>query len=61
MVVYDFKNVGKLKKLKHSDRGCTKHADSIDNIKNGLFKEFDYTSYKDIPPNPNDTGSMLIS
>mgnify|MGYP001944790454 CR=1 FL=1 len=55
MVVYDFKNVGKLKKLKHSDMVLPKHADSIDNIKNGLFKEFDYTSYKDTPPNPNES------
>jgi|14BtaG_2_1085337.scaffolds.fasta_scaffold40174_2 acid phosphatase (class A) len=55
MVVYDFKNVGKLKKLKHSDEVLPKHADKIDNVKNGVFKDFKYDSYKDTPPYPNES------
>ena len=55
MVVYDFKNVGKLKKLKNSEEVLPKHADKISNIQNGLFKEFKYDSYKDIPPYPNES------
>ena len=48
MVVYDFKNVGKLKKLKHSDEVLPKHADKIDNVKNGVFKGFKYDSYRSL-------------
>lgn len=55
MVVYDFKNVGKLKKLKNSDGVLPKHADKISDIPNGLFKDFKYDSYKDTPPYPNES------
>ena len=55
MVVYDFKNVGKLKKLKNSDEVLPKHADKISDVPNGLFKGFKYDSYKDIPPYPNES------
>ena len=55
MVVYDFKNVGKLKKLKNSEEVLPKHADKIDDIQNGVFKEFKYESYKDTPPYPNES------
>jgi hypothetical protein len=50
MVVYDFKNVGKLKKLKNSDEVLPKHADKISDVPNGLFKGFKYT-----PPYPNES------
>lgn len=55
MVVYDFKNVGKLKKLKNSDEVLPKHADKISDVPNGLFKDFKYDSYKDTPPYPNES------
>ena len=55
MVVYDFKNVGKLKNLKNSDEVLPKHANRIGDIQNGLFKGFKYDSYKDIPPYPNES------
>ena len=55
MVVYDFKNVGKLKKLKNSDEVLPKHADKISDVPNGLFKGFKYDSYKDTPPYPNES------
>lgn len=55
MVVYDFKNVGKLKNLINSEEVLPKHADKISNISNGLFKGFKYDSYKDIPPYPNES------
>jgi hypothetical protein len=55
MVVYDFKNVVKLKKLKNSEKVLPKHAEKISDISNGLFKEFKYSSYKDTPPYPNES------
>ena len=55
MVVYDFKNVGKLKNLKNSKEVLPKHADKISDVPNGLFKGFKYDSYKDTPPYPNES------
>mgnify|MGYP003660781124 CR=1 FL=1 len=55
MVVYDFKNVVKLKKLKNSEKVLPKHAEKISDISNGLFKEFKYSSYKETPPYPNES------
>ena len=46
MFVYTFENINDIKSLKHSDSIKPKHQKEIDAVKNGLFSNFDYSSFK---------------
>ena len=47
MFVYTFENIGNIKNLKHSDSIKPKHRKKMERIKDGLFKDFDYSEFKD--------------
>ena len=46
MLVYDFKNVAKIKNLKNSESVEPKHAERIAEIPDSIVKDFDYEKYK---------------
>lgn len=55
MFVYDFQNIAKIKNLKNNQYVEPKHAQSIEEIPNTILAEFDYTQYKMLPPNSNES------
>jgi len=55
MLVYDFKNVAKIKNLKNSESVEPKHAERIAEIPNSIVKDFDIEKYKSNPPHKNES------
>ena len=55
MFVYTFENINDIKSLKHSDSIKPKHQKEIDAVKNGLFSNFDYSSFKGKTPPKNES------
>ena len=55
MLVYDFKNVAKIKNLKNSESVEPKHAKRIAEIPDSIVKDFDYEKYKSNPPHKNES------
>ena len=55
MLVYDFKNIGKIYGLTNNDSVEPKHADRISEIPNSILAGFDYERYKNIPPYKNES------
>ena len=55
MLVYDFKNVAKIKNLKNSESVEPKHAERIAEIPDSIVKDFDYEKYKSNPPHKNES------
>jgi len=55
MLVYDFQNIGKIKNLKNNQYVEPKHGAAIEGIPNTILGGFDYTQYKMIPPNRNES------
>lgn len=55
MFVYTFENIDDIKNLKHSDSIKKKHQREIDAVKNGIFSNFDYSSFKDKNPPKNES------
>lgn len=55
MLVYDFKNIGKIYDLTNNDSVEPKHADRISEIPNSILAGFDYERYKNIPPYKNES------
>ena len=55
MLVYDFKNVAKIKNLKNSESITPIHAERIAEIPNSIVKDFDYEKYKSNPPHKNES------
>ena len=55
MLVYDFKNVAKIKNLKNSQSVKPIHAERIAEITDSIVKDFDYEKYKSNPPHKNES------
>ena len=55
MLVYDFKNVAKIKNLKNSESITPIHAERIAEIPTSIVKDFDYEKYKSNPPHKNES------
>ena len=55
MLVYDFKNVAKIKNLKNSESVKPIHAERIAEIPTSIVKDFDYEKYKSNPPHKNES------
>ena len=55
MLVYDFKNVAKIKNLKNSESVEPKHAERIAEISDSIVKDFDIEKYKSNPPHKNES------
>ena len=55
MLVYDFKNVAKIKNLKNSESITPIHAERIAEITDSIVKDFDYEKYKSNPPHKNES------
>ena len=55
MLVYDFQNIGKIKNLKNNQYVEPEHGSAIENIPNTILGGFNYTQYKMIPPNRNES------
>ena len=55
MLVYDFKNVGKIYGLTNNDSVEPKHADRIAEIPKSIFSGFKYERYKNMPPYKNES------
>ena len=55
MLVYDFQNIGKIKNLKNNQYVEPKHGAAIEEIPNTILGGFNYTQYKMIPPNRNES------
>lgn len=55
MLVYDFKNVAKIKNLKNSESVEPKHAERIAEITDSIVKDFDIEKYKSNPPHKNES------
>lgn len=55
MLVYDFKNIGKIKNLKNNQYVEPEHGQRIEGIPNTILGGFKYQQYKMIPPNPNES------
>lgn len=55
MLVYDFKNVAKIKNLKNSESITPIHAERIAEIPDSIVKDFDYEKYKSNPPHKNES------
>ena len=55
MLVYDFKNVGKIYGLTNNDSVEPKHADRIAEIPKSILSGFKYERYKNMPPYKNES------
>ena len=55
MLVFDFQNIGKIKKLKNNQYVEPKHGVRIEDIPNTILANFKYNQYKMIPPYPNES------
>jgi len=55
MLVYDFQNIGKIKNLKNNQYVEPEHGAAIEGIPNTILGGFNYTQYKMIPPNRNES------
>ena len=55
MLVYDFKNVAKIKNLKNSESVKSEHAERIAEIPDSIVKDFDIEKYKSNPPHKNES------
>jgi hypothetical protein len=55
MLLVDFQNIGKIKNLKNNQYVEPKHGSTIENIPNTILADFNYTQYKMIPPNRNES------
>jgi len=55
MLVYDFKNVGKIYGLTNNDSVEPKHADRIAEIPKSILSGFNYGRYKNMPPYKNES------
>ena len=60
MLVYDFKNVAKIKNLKNSESITPIHAERIAEIPTSIVKDFDYEKYKSNPPHKNESMMSLL-
>ena len=55
MLVYDFKNTGKIYNLTNNDSVEPKHAERISELSDSILSEFDYEKYKNMPPYRNES------
>ena len=55
MLVYDFKNVGKIYSLTNNDSVEPKHAERISEIPKSILSGFKYERYKNMPPYKNES------
>jgi hypothetical protein len=55
MLVYDFKNIGKIYGLTNNDSVEPKHADRIAEIPKSILSGFKYERYKNMPPYKNES------
>ncbi len=55
MLVYDFKNIGKVYDLTNNDSVEPKHAERIAELSDSILAKFDYKKYKNIPPYRNES------
>ena len=55
MLVYDFKNIGKVYDLTNNDSVEPKHAERIAEISDSILADFKYEKYKNMPPYRNES------
>ena len=55
MLVYDFKNIGKIYGLTNNDSVEPKHAERIAEVSDSILAKFDYEKYKNMPPYRNES------
>jgi len=55
MLVYDFKNTGKIYSLTNNDSVEPKHAERIAELSDSILSEFNYEKYKNMPPYRNES------
>ena len=55
MLVYDFKNTGKIYSLANNDSVEPKHAERIAELSDSILSEFNYEKYKNMPPYRNES------
>jgi len=55
MLVYDFKNTGKIYSLTNNDSVEPKHTERIAELSDSILSEFNYEKYKNMPPYRNES------
>jgi hypothetical protein len=55
MLVYDFKNTGKIYSLTNNNSVEPKHAERIAELSDSILSEFNYEKYKNMPPYRNES------